>query len=612
MDPNDFSLLTNKGDRMPKKKKIVPDTSVLINGIISDKIEKGELSNAQIIIPGFVLGELQAQASRGLSIGFKGLEEIEKIKKVGSKHGVRVVKKGRLQTLEEIRLAKSGRIDALIIDFAKKEGAILYTCDLVQHMVAKVQSVEAVYFKPYIKAKKLRIEKMMTSDTLSLHLKEGVPPMRKRGRPGNFKLEKVRKKPMDLEEMENIIKEILDAARYEDGFIELNGSEATVVQLKNLRIAIAKPPFSDGVEITVVRPIVKLTLDDYKISERLRERIKKGSGIIIAGPPGSGKSTFAASIAEFYESLGRIVKTLEQPRDLQVKDEITQYTKLKGSFEQTAELLLLVRPDYTIFDEMRTTRDFSVFRDLRLAGIGMVGVIHANEPIDAIQRFIGRVELGLIPHLVDTVIFISGGEIKDVYTLELVVRVPTGMTESDLARPVVEVRDFFTGELKYEIYTYGEENVVVPVEKREESPINKLAKKKIYEEVKRFDKNAEIDIVGDRAIIKVDNRVIPIIIGKKGKTIQKLEEKLGIGIEIVPKTETTKREVKFETSESGKYVVLRFDKRYEGKNVSLFVGDEFISSGIIGKNGVLRIKKTSEFGKKILSAVISKKLRAFI
>jgi len=239
-------------------------------------------------------------------------------------------------------------------------------------------------------------------------------------------------------------------------------------------------------------------------------------------------------------------------------------------------------------------------------------VIHANEPIDAIQRFIGRVELGLIPHLVDTVIFISGGEIKDVYTLELVVRVPTGMTESDLARPVVEVRDFFTGELKYEIYTYGEENVVVPVEKREESPINKLAKKKIYEEVKRFDKNAEIDIVGDRAIIKVDNRVIPIIIGKKGKTIQKLEEKLGIGIEIVPKTETTKREVKFETGESGKYVVLRFDKRYEGKNVSLFVDDEFVSSGIIGKNGVLRIKKTSEFGKKILSAVISKKLRAFI
>ena len=51
---------------------------------------------------------------------------------------------------------------------------------------------------------------------------------------------------------------------------------------------------------------------------------------------------------------------MESPRDLQVGPEITQYTKLKGSFANTADMLLLVRPDYTIFDEVRKTEDFLV------------------------------------------------------------------------------------------------------------------------------------------------------------------------------------------------------------------------------------------------------------
>lgn len=50
----------------------------------------------------------------------------------------------------------------------------------------------------------------------------------------------------------------------------------------------------------------------------------------------------------------------------------------------------------------------------------------------------------------------------------MTVKVPTGMTEADLARPVVEVRDFETGKLEYEIYTFGEENVIVPVKEKKE------------------------------------------------------------------------------------------------------------------------------------------------
>lgn len=595
-----------------EKTKIVPDTSVIINGILSDMILKGEIDEADIIIPEFVLSELQAQAGRGLPVGIKGLSELKKLSDMKDK--VTLSYKGRRQTMEEIRLAKSGRVDALIIDIAKEESAILYTCDMVQSMVAEVQGVKTKYFKPYEKASKLKIEEMLTPDTLSLHLKEGALPAAKRGKPGAFKLEKIRQEPLTSEEMEIIIKEIMDAARYEeDSFIEIGDREATVVQLGNLRIAIARPPFSDGNEITIVRPITKLSIEDYNIPEKLRERIKKGSGIILAGPPGSGKSTFAASIAEFFESEGFVVKTLEQPRDLQVRKEITQYTKLKGDFERTAELLLLVRPDYTIFDEVRTTKDFNVFTDLRLSGIGMVGVVHANEPIDAIQRFIRRLELGMIPHVIDTIVFIHAGGIKKVYKLSLEVRTPTGMTESDLARPIVNINDFYTGQLEYEIYSYGEENVIIPITEKDsaKNPVEKLAAARILDEIRKFDRYAQVEISGNRAIIRADNDSIAKLIGKKGATVQALEEKLGIGIDIMPKVATMKKELKFEADETGGYLILKFDKHLVGKTASAYDEDEFLLTAAIGKNGQVKVSKSSEIGESLLKAILRNSLKVF-
>ena len=237
--------------------------------------------------------------------------------------------------------------------------------------------------------------------------------------------------------------------------------------MSDYRIAITYPPFSDSFEITIVHPIVKLSLEDYEISEELMKRFSdRAEGIVISGAPGSGKSTLASGLANFYQNQGKIVKTFESPRDLQVDPGITQYGKLEGSFDNTADILLLVRPDYTIFDEVRRQEDFRTFADLRLTGVGMVGVVHANSPLDAIQRFIGKIELGIIPNILDTVVFVKDGRIDTVYDLELKVKVPSGMAESDLARPVIEIRNFADNVLEHEIYTFGEENVIVPVSKR--------------------------------------------------------------------------------------------------------------------------------------------------
>src|SRR5437879_5923452 len=359
--------------------KIVVDTSIIIDGEITKLIESGNLKDCEIIIPVAVLDELQSQASQSKDYGFVGLEEIKKIRELAQKSGITLRFEGQRPSIEDIKLARHGRIDAIIKDIAKKNDAMFYTADYVQALVAQAEGIKTKYSKPEIKVTDLEFEKFFDNQTMSVHLKEGTPPVAKRGKPGAFLLVQLDGKILTKEYLEGITTQILEVSRVtRSGVVEISKPGALVVQFRDFRVVITHPPFSD-------------------------------------------------------------------------------------SFENAADILLLVIPDYTIYDEIRRFHDFRVFSDLRLAGVGMVGVVHANAPLDAIQRFIGKVDLGMIPHILDTVVFVEGGEISKVYELEFKVKVPTGMTEQDLARPVIEVRNFENHSLEYEIYTYGEENIVIPI-----------------------------------------------------------------------------------------------------------------------------------------------------
>ncbi|MEM3017172.1 MAG: PINc/VapC family ATPase [Candidatus Nitrosocaldus sp.] len=587
--------------------KLVLDTSIIIDGKVSRMLEDGGLSVYELIIPIAVLDELQAQASLSREQGFIGLNEVKRIRELCSSKGIMLRFEGDRPSMDDIKLARHGRIDALIKDVAKKEGAILVTADYVQALVAEAEGIKVRYIRKDVK-RDLSFERYIDEQTMSLHMMEDVSIFAKKGKPGTFELVKVREEPCTHAELMNMIREISDAARLTPGANEISMNGATVIQLGNYRIAITRPPFSDKLEITIVRPTVRLTLDDYRVSKRLMDRLKsKAEGILIAGPPGSGKSTLASSLAEFYMQQGKIVKTFESPRDLQVSDAVTQYAPLEGSFKKAAEILLLVRPDYTIFDEVRKSEDFEVFADMRLAGVGMVGVVHASSPLDAIQRFIGRVELGMIPHILDTIIFVNAGAIVKVYELNLTVRVPTGMVEQDLARPVIEVRDFETGRLEYEIYTFGEENVIVPVNaESSDDGIKRLAEERILEVVRRFDKGAEVKITGSNsALVRVDRSAIPLLIGKSGSTVKELERILGISIDVEPRMRSMGESVKFDISEQGNSFYITFEDGVANKSVDVYVDDQYLFSAMVGKKSRIKVSKNSDMGKRLLQALLT-------
>ena len=459
----------------------------------------------------------------------------------------------------------------------------------------------------------LEFLKFFDPTTMSIHLKENQKPLGKKGMPGNFELVEVGEKTLDRDYLEIIVSQILNSIDDETlGNTEISKPGALVIQYRDYRIAITRPPFSELLEITIVHPIKQMALEDYNISEKLMSRLsKQAEGILVAGAPGSGKSTLASGIANFYNKTGKIVKTFESPRDLQVDPGVTQYTKLDGSFENSADVLLLVRPDYTIFDEVRRREDFRIFSDLRLTGVGMVGVVHANTPLDAIQRFIGKIELGIIPSILDTVVFVKDGEITKVYELEFKVKVPSGMVEQDLARPVIEICDFESGELEYEIYTFGEENVIMPVSKKNQKHgIELLAEKKIIDTIRRFDPNPSVEFLSESSIrIFVSKESIPSIIGRNGSTIKELENELSLHIDVEEASnnhEVNNYALPFDFSESRTALLLDVGREYSGAMGEIFVNNEFLISSKINRKGNIKILKRSSDGK-LFSKVVNSK-----
>ena len=590
--------------------KIVTDTSVIINGLLVSRIESGSIRNSEIIIPQAVFDELQSQASKKKEQGFIGLEKIRKLKSLSGSYGLNVVVIGTHPSSDDIKLASSGRIDALIVDMAKQHNAILYTSDTVQHLVAQAEDVETIFLKADIKNESLEFLKFFDSETMSIHLKENQYPLAKKGKPGSFLLTKLGDELLSKDYLELISSQIFDIVNVSDSStLEISKTGASVIQHNDYRIAITYPPFSESFEITIVHPIVKLSLDDYDISEKLMERLSDSAeGIVISGAPGSGKSTLASGLANFYHNKGKIVKTFESPRDLQVDSGVTQYSKLDGSFDNTADILLLVRPDYTIFDEVRRREDFGTFADLRLTGVGMVGVVHANSPLDAIQRFIGKIELGIIPNILDTVIFVKDGGIEKIYDLELKVKVPTGMTESDLARPVIEIRNFEDNVLEHEIYTFGEENVIVPVGKKADKVgIEKLAEDKIKETFKRYDPRAEVEILSDNRVkVMVDERYIASIIGRGGSNISEIEKHLKVHIDVVEKNSDelsiTSNDLPFSFSESKTSLLLTVNRDYTSMHADIYANEKFVSSVRIGKKGLIKIPKRSDVARNLMNS----------
>ncbi|HJJ32207.1 MAG TPA: PINc/VapC family ATPase [Methanocorpusculum sp.] len=456
--------------------KIVPDTSVVIDGRVTALVEKGgEYENATIIIPEAVFAELEAQANQGREIGFSGLAELQKLTLLAKDGKIQLQYVGERPKLDQVKLAGGGEIDSMIRAVAIEHQATFLTSDYVQSEVAKAKGIDVIFLKSETSTTfaPLLIDEFFDENTFAVYLKERVAPYARKGTIKESKLVNIRDAPCTEHELRAISQECLERAkRHPDGFVEVELPGVTVSQIGSMRITTTRPPFSDGIEVTIVRPTREVSFESYNFAAALKDRLKESSGMLVVGTPGSGKSTLEQNIATYLSSENYIVKTIESPRDLMVADRITQYTSLDGSISAAGEVLTLLRPDYVIFDEMRRSEELAVYADLRLSGIKVVGGLHAKSALDALIRLASLVDLNLIPQIVTTMVFVKTGDISEIYNVSIGFSVPKALEQigDPQIRPVVRLTNIITTEIVAEAFRYEGEVMVTPASGLPEAP----------------------------------------------------------------------------------------------------------------------------------------------
>jgi len=160
------------------------------------------------------------------------------------------------------------------------------------------------------------LENLLEEDVHTLFLKADCPPRTKSGGIGNLRLADVegaddgKWDTLRLESLQEEILSLIDENRdRSDCFLEIDRKGCQVIQLGDLRISCAWPPFADAREITIVRPVAKLSLGDYEIDPKLISRLSDHHrGVFICGRPGSGKTTLAKLLLRLYDPVSGAIK----------------------------------------------------------------------------------------------------------------------------------------------------------------------------------------------------------------------------------------------------------------------------------------------------------------
>lgn len=163
--------------------------------------------------------------------------------------------------------------------------------------------------------------------------------------------------------------------------------------------------------------------------------------------------------------------------------------------------------------------------------------------------------------------------------------------------------DLITGKDLYEIYSFGEQIVVVPVKEKTESSVSRLAVDRIEDYIKKVLKSDDVEVkmVGDsRAIVRVDPKYIPKLIGRNGRNISEIEKKLGIKIDVEEAGGSSERE---KAGVEIKNKIIYIDVGHPNKHVKIYLGEVPILQALSSSKGVVRIKLTTDIGNAIYNHI---------
>jgi ATPase len=120
-------------------------------------------------------------------------------------------------------------------------------------------------------------------------------------------------------------------------------------------------------------------------------------------------------------------------------------------------------------------------------------------------------------------------------------------------------------------------------------------------------------ISDNKAVVYIEDKDVPAAIGKGGKNVSAIVNKLSVGIDIRPRSELEKPVSEEEVQLEGGFRI-RTDRKqlsivateHRGKIVDLFAGKEYLFTATVGEDGEIRLARNSTIAQEMMRRLNNK------
>ena len=142
----------------------------------------------------------------------------------------------------------------------------------------------------------------------------------------------------------------------------------------------------------------------------------------------------------------------------------------------------------------------------------------------------------------------------------------------------------------------------------------KLMEKEIQREIGRYTEGfVDVQMISDtKAVVYIDDKDVPAAIGKGGKNVSAIVNKIGIGIDIKPRSEFDRQQTQPQKSDEefnlGGGIKIQTDKKQltivapeqSGRIVDVFAGKEYLFTATVNETGEIHLAKNSSIAQEMI------------